>query len=962
MTIAPALINYPMNEEQRAIISHKQGPLLIIAGPGSGKTRSLTLLAMNLLLCGDAQPSELILCTYTEKAAHEMQDRLMQIARNVDYKQDLAPLRIGTIHGICKQLIAENTHHLRIENEFATLDQFTRQFLIFGDIDKICTSTMKLFFQKQWGSLWQVAKELGSSFDKITEELLFEKLETAYKHISAPSLHSSNDRLRLYLTHAYAKYQRLLEQRNCLDFAHLQKCIYNLLHDPTTFPHVTRGIRYVLVDEYQDTNYIQEQILTMLASTTSSNNLFVVGDEDQALYRFRGATVRNILEFAQKFPNCKQIHLMTNYRSHPGIIESYNTWIASIEWSNPGGPPFRTEKSARASHNNHTNYPAVCTMTHMNIHNEAEQFAKLAAFLKEQGRIKDYSQIALLLRSVKPEVSTPYIQALKEQNIPYFCPRAMSYFANDQVCLMIGCFAYILDFEDECTAMLEDDPFPDYLHKCREQLKKALLLHIHLHATLFQMREEIRQGDQQSEVQGKSLIDYFYRLMVHNPFLISIKEASDNAAQPYHLEILSQLLQTFHHYYSHANITQQNYHSVAYNFFQKFLILLYNDGHDHYETSSQSLPEGHVPILTIHQAKGLEFPIVVVGRLDQRSNFSDSQKHKALQELSLQPSFEPNNRIPGFDLCRLYYVAFSRAKSLLILTAVRKPMTPLTSLWQRLPSLSQAIIRNIPKHDELEKHFMPQPRYALTSHIQLYKTCPRQFQFFHVYKFSPNYNETLFLGQLVHYTLEHIHRCARDGGLAALNEETIYKIFERKFRALMQFHLSPIDDREKNQAWQQILRYFLQNREILQNIIAAELPVQVTRDDYVLTGKIDLLVKTSSGFDLIDFKTQPRQNRGSAILEQYEHQLHFYAHAVEQYKNQRPERLYLYWTAEERIENALMEIPFQIEKVKKLSRDLERVVLNIKEEKFHVKIPPIAEICQRCDIRHLCRQDGVIEI
>src|SRR6266700_2526486 len=284
MTIAPALINYPMNEEQRAIISHKQGPLLIIAGPGSGKTRSLTLLAMNLLLCGDAQPSELILCTYTEKAAHEMQDRLMQIARNVDYKQDLAPLRIGTIHGICKQLIAENTHHLRIENEFATLDQFTRQFLIFGDIDKICTSTMKLFFQKQWVSLWQVAKELGSSFDKITEELLFEKLETAYKHISAPSLHSSNDRLRLYLTHAYAKYQRLLEQRNCLDFAHLQKCIYNLLHDPTTFPHVTRGIRYVLVDEYQDTNYIQEQILTMLASTTSSNNLFVTNDEDQALY------------------------------------------------------------------------------------------------------------------------------------------------------------------------------------------------------------------------------------------------------------------------------------------------------------------------------------------------------------------------------------------------------------------------------------------------------------------------------------------------------------------------------------------------------------------------------------------------------------------------------------------------------------------------------------------------------
>ena len=99
MTIADALTgrSYLLNDKQRAIISHKQGPLLVIAGPGSGKTRSLLLLAMNLLLCNDAQPFELILCTYTEKAACEMQDRLLKIARDVGYQQDLALLRIGTI-------------------------------------------------------------------------------------------------------------------------------------------------------------------------------------------------------------------------------------------------------------------------------------------------------------------------------------------------------------------------------------------------------------------------------------------------------------------------------------------------------------------------------------------------------------------------------------------------------------------------------------------------------------------------------------------------------------------------------------------------------------------------------------------------------------------------------------------------------------------------------------------------
>src|SRR5690242_12179631 len=119
MTIAPELARqFPMNDDQRAIVSHKQGPLCVIAGPGSGKTRSILLLVLNLLLCGDAQPSEVILCTYTEKVAAEMQDCLMKFARMVGYKHDLTPLRIGTIHSICKQMLVEHIHYAPIENDF----------------------------------------------------------------------------------------------------------------------------------------------------------------------------------------------------------------------------------------------------------------------------------------------------------------------------------------------------------------------------------------------------------------------------------------------------------------------------------------------------------------------------------------------------------------------------------------------------------------------------------------------------------------------------------------------------------------------------------------------------------------------------------------------------------------------------------------------------------------------------
>ncbi len=147
----------------------------------------------------------------------------------------------------------------------------------------------------------------------------------------------------------------------------------------------------MLVDEYQDTNYIQEQILTKLTSAMTPCNLCVVGDEDQALYRFRGATVRNILEFSTKFPECKQIHLTTNYRSHPGIIDTYNRWMTSIDWSNPDakGNPFRTQKTIRPVPNKkYAPYQAVLSIIDNDANNEAEQFADIISTLQKLSSLK----------------------------------------------------------------------------------------------------------------------------------------------------------------------------------------------------------------------------------------------------------------------------------------------------------------------------------------------------------------------------------------------------------------------------------------------------------------------------------------------------------------------------------------------------------------------------------------------
>ena len=140
MNIAPALLRaYPaMNNAQREIIGHQDGPLLVIAGPGSGKTFSIVLRAINLLLLGKARPSELILCTYTEKAAYELRDRIAAAAQKVNFHADLSQLRVGTIHGICNALLMEHRHRTPLGSGYETLDDLTQLLFLFENFAEIC--------------------------------------------------------------------------------------------------------------------------------------------------------------------------------------------------------------------------------------------------------------------------------------------------------------------------------------------------------------------------------------------------------------------------------------------------------------------------------------------------------------------------------------------------------------------------------------------------------------------------------------------------------------------------------------------------------------------------------------------------------------------------------------------------------------------------------------------------------
>jgi DNA helicase II / ATP-dependent DNA helicase PcrA len=259
MTIAPAILQHfpDLNSEQRRFIGHLAGPLLVIAGPGSGKTYSIVLRALNLLLLGKALPREIILCTFTEKAAFEMRDRLSAAAQKTGYCGDLSELVVSTIHSLCNRVLTQNRHRTPLGHNYETLDELTQLLFIFDHFDEIIGPAENGCYLGRWQMRWTAIEGARGYFDKITEEL-----------VDPQRLIAARDPFLRRIGSAYLAYEKALIENNRVDFAHLQSMIYALLAVPEQVRSLARDIRYVLVDEYQDTNYVQEQLLLKLTEET----------------------------------------------------------------------------------------------------------------------------------------------------------------------------------------------------------------------------------------------------------------------------------------------------------------------------------------------------------------------------------------------------------------------------------------------------------------------------------------------------------------------------------------------------------------------------------------------------------------------------------------------------------------------------------------------------------------------
>jgi DNA helicase-2/ATP-dependent DNA helicase PcrA len=681
----------------------------------------LTLLLLRLLFVeespGDVDgklvqtervPAEsVMITTFTEKAATNLRDRIATyrsflVVEHPELEDvDISQLLVGTLHELCNDILQEYGYP-DYEN-VKLVDQYEQSMLIYEhhslvqqsnpDQDRPFWNRFSYLFrddqyQEGWRYLpnkWLRAEALQTLFRSIVED-----------RVSVRGMRQEGGEWGR-LANAYEEYQNILEDHYRCDFAHLQKRFLDFLDHPVGESFLTGreeqnydGIRWVLVDEYQDTNRIQERIYFRLAER-DSHNLVVVGDDDQALYRFRGGSVECMVSFddacATFFSDfdsdLSDYQLVKNFRSHEQIVEFCNDYIRSFDVMQQEGA--RIEKGELEAHSDIAgDHEAVGYIRADTLDDLGEEFAETVRDLVENGVVQDANQCCLLLKTTQegPQQSGPYVEALRDQenDLEPYNPRNKAFLEHEEVQILLGALLTILDPDLEYCP---DDSggrssIEDSVRGWVDAYEQVASGHQELEDYVEESRDRIGRlstGD-----------DLDYELLEIAYYLLSLPPFTEWKDEPYRRRRLGKVTELLEAFQStpvqgYPNVSKgqlsvtdpgQIHPGWLRTFYYVPIGYLVRSGQDDVEIEDVICPSGMVPVMTIHQAKGLEFPFVFVGTLTE--NDSPGAEHQLEDDLAQFPinpdrifEYGSAEERARRDLVRKYYVAYSRAKHALVL-------------------------------------------------------------------------------------------------------------------------------------------------------------------------------------------------------------------------------------------------------------------------------------------------------
>ena len=294
-----------LNDKQYEAIVNTEGPCLVIAGAGSGKTKVLTHKIAYLIDQKGAKPWDILAITFTNKAANEMKERIINLVGDI-----AKDIWMGTFHSICVRILRRFIDRIGFDSSFIIFDTSDQRTLI-----KACL------------------KDLSIDDKLFTDRSVLSEISNAKNEMLEPeqyTIRANGDFRKEKIATVYELYQKRLRENNAIDFDDIINYTIKILtENPDILEYYTSKFRYVLVDEYQDTNKAQFTLITILASR--NGNITVVGDNDQGIYSFRGADIANILNFERDFPGTKIIKLEQNYRCTQNILKAANSVIKNNE-------------------------------------------------------------------------------------------------------------------------------------------------------------------------------------------------------------------------------------------------------------------------------------------------------------------------------------------------------------------------------------------------------------------------------------------------------------------------------------------------------------------------------------------------------------------------------------------------------------------------------------------------------
>lgn len=955
-----------LNTEQKKAVTHELGPLLVIAGAGTGKTTVITRRIAWLIGVNKVAPSSILALTFTDKAAGEMESRVDQL---VPY--GYVDTWISTFHAFGDRLLRDHALEIGLSPNFQVLTQPEQVVFLkerFFDIEGL------VYTRPLSGPTKNIAA-IVEHISRLKDELITPEKYLSFATANAPKAKDEEDQIAaakyLEIAKIYAHYQQWMIESDQIDFGDQINLAIKLMRGhPDILKRYQNQFEYCLVDEFQDTNTAQNELVKMLfGPKTPRQNITVVGDDDQSIYQFRGAAVQNILDFQKTWRGARVVVLNQNYRSTQGILDAA---YGLIQHNNPD----RLEIAA--SVDKHLAGTGEGPVPEFNLYDN--DFHEAKAVVEHIGELvaggARYADIAILTRANSQ--ADPFILELRAAGLPYIASGASGLYDEPVVRLLISFVRVLSDYDDylslyylatsdiygvDVLAMTAVTSFARRNNMHFRDMLDNLKSHSGLATTvtkempkLERLRVDIEKYAQVAR--ERNVGEVLYKWLVDTGLLKKLGAASENDALS---RVAIENIAAF--YEKIKNFVRASNNPSVMNFVANLRLLA--EAGENPALSQIDTDLDAITLTTIHSAKGLEWSYVFLPSLS-----SDRFPSRHRQDAVPVPDKLTNTKKPDSVLHlqeerRLFYVALTRAKQRAYLSVAKKygqgsrekkvsqfVCEALGNIKTRITNHELGIMEKLSLFETVEKRVVVRTRFFKTDSIKLnahqiddYLTCPKKFDYIHILEIPITPTWTVAYGNAIHQAIGlYFTSKLRD---AAVSIDELIKTYRAAWRT-ENFVTREHEFEKKKVGEQTLVAFYEREQKAERTVKAVEKRFEFPSDGVKISGRFDTIFTEEGEKLILDFKTSDvtKDKKGLERVRQST-QMQIYALADETINGHRP-IVALYF-----VESGIIaRHKFSDKEIEKTKANIEHVADGIRKQDFTAT--PSYNQCRWCAYKDIC--------